>query len=185
MPPTLPQGRILEVVANAGLFDRGVTLVGTVAYQTYACVIGAYLGAGSYVTNDIDLSVAEFTGDAPQNIGDILKRADPQFEPYWHANDKLPRVFRTPSFRVDIITKHGRGRTSPVLIEKLGCAAAALTFQDYLTEDAMEAIALYGPGVLVRVPTPTRFALHKLLVAQERGNTKLAKRQKTCVKRAI
>ena len=177
--PTIAQGRILEVVANAGLFDRGITLVGTVAYQTYACVVGAYLAAGSYVTNDIDLSVAEFVaGDCQQDIGTILKRADPQFEPYWHANDKLPRIFRTPSFRVDIITKHGRGRASPVLVEKLGCAAAALSFQEYLAEETIEAVALYGPGVLVRVPAPTRYALHKLIVAQQRGSTELAKRQK-------
>lgn len=26
-----------------------------------------------------------------------------------------------------------------------------------------------GAGILVRVPTPARFALHKLIVAQERG----------------
>jgi hypothetical protein len=177
--PTIVQGRILEVVANAGLFDRGITLVGTVAYQTYACVVGAYLGAGAYVTNDIDLSVAEFVaGETNQDIGTVLKRADPAFEPYWHANDKLPRIFRTPNFQVDVITKYGRGRTSPIVVESLGCAAAALTFQEYLVEETLEVAALYGPGVLVRVPTPTRYALHKLLVAQQRGPTELAKRQK-------
>lgn len=177
--PTIVQGRILEVVANAGLFERGLTLVGTVAYQTYACVVGAYLGAAAYVTNDIDLSVAEFVAaDNEEDIGAILKRADPRFEPHWHAGDKLPRIFKTPNFQVDVITRYGRGRKSPVLVEDLGCAAAALTFQEYLTGEAIEVAVLYGPGVLVRVPTPTRYALHKLLVAQERGRTELAKRQK-------
>jgi hypothetical protein len=177
--PTITQGRILEVVSNAGLFDRGVTLVGTVAYQTYACAIGAYLDAASYVTNDVDLSVAEFVaGDEALDIGAILRQADPQFEPCWHAADKLPRIFRTPSFQVDIVTKFGRGRTSPLPVEGLRCAAAALTFQEYLTEETMEVAALYGAGVLVRVPLPIRFAIHKLLVAQERGVTELAKRQK-------
>lgn len=177
--PTILQGRILEVIANAGLFNRGLTLVGTVAYQTYACVVGAHLAASAYATNDVDLSVAEFVAaDHEEDIGDILKRADPQFEPYWHANDRLPRIFRTPKFQVDIITKHGRGRTSPVLIGSLGCAAAALTFQEYLVGDTIEVAALYGPGVLVRVPTPTRYALHKLLIAPGRSRTNLAKRQK-------
>jgi hypothetical protein len=177
--PTIVQGRILEVVANAGLFERGLTLVGTVAYQTYACVVGAHLGAAAYVTNDIDLSVAEFVAaDNEEDIGAILKRADPRFEPHWHASDKLPRIFKTPNFQVDVITRYGRGRKSPVLVEDLGCAAAALTFQEYLVEETLEVAALYGPGVLVRVPTPTRYALHKLLVAQERGATELAKRQK-------
>jgi hypothetical protein len=177
--PTIVQGRILEVLANAGLFERGMTLVGTVAYQTYACVVGAYLGAAAYVTNDIDLSVAELVAaDNEEDIGAILKRADPRFEPYWHASDKLPRIFKTPNFQVDLITRFGRGRKSPVLVEGLGCAAAALTFHEYLVEETIEVAALYGPGVLVRVPTPTRYALHKLLVAQERGRTELAKRQK-------
>jgi hypothetical protein len=177
--PTIVQGRILEVLANAGLFERGLTLVGTVAYQTYAGVVGAHLGASSYVTNDIDLSVAEFVAaDREEDIGAILKRADPRFEPHWHASDKLPRVFKSPTFQVDVITRYGRGRKSPVLIADLGCAAVALVFQEYLVEDTLEVAALYGSGVLVRVPAPTNYAIHKLLVAQERGRTELAKRQK-------
>ena len=177
--PTIVQGRILEVVANAGLFERGLTLVGTVAYQTYAGVVGAHLGAAAYVTNDIDLSVAEFVAaDDEEDIGAILKRADPRFAPHWHASDTLPRIFKTPNFQVDIITRYGRGRKSPVLVEDLGCAAAALVFQEYLVEDTIEVAALYGAGVLVRVPAPTNYAIHKLLIAPERSSTELAKRQK-------
>lgn len=177
--PTLVQGRILEVVANAGLFERGMTLVGTVAYQTYACVVGTYLGAAAYATNDIDLSVAEFVaGENEEDIGAILKRADPKFQPFWHATDKLPHIFKTPSFQVDVITCYGRERKSPIIIEELGCSAAALTFQGYLVGETFDVAALYGPGVMVRVPTPTRYALHKLLVAQERRKTEFAKKQK-------
>jgi hypothetical protein len=178
--PTLVQGRILEVLANAGLFKRGMTLVGTVAYQTYACVIGAYLASAAYVTNDIDLSVAEFVAaDKEEDIGSILKRADPSFEPHWHAEDvSLPRVFKAGNFKVEVLTKYGRGRRSPVLIESLGCAAEALSFQEYPAEDTMEVVALYGSGVLVRVPTPVRYAVHKLIVAQHRKRTELAKKQK-------
>ena len=177
--PTLVQGRILEVLANAGLFNRGMTLVGTVAYQTYACVLGAHLGAAAYATNDIDISVAEFVaGEDEEDIGAILKRADPSFEPYWHVNDKLPRIFKSSNFQVDVLTRHGRGRKSPVLVERLGCAAAALSFQEYPAEDTIEVVALYGSGVLVRVPAPARYAIHKLIVAQQRGPTELSKKQK-------
>lgn len=177
--PSLAQGRILEVLANAGLFQRGMTLVGTVAYQAYACVVGAHLGAAAYATNDIDLSVAEFAAaDEEEDIESILKRADPSFKPVWHAQDKLPRIFRSKNFQVDVLTSYGRGRKSPVPVEALGCAAAALTFQEYAAEDTMEVVALYGTGVLVRVPTPVRYAVHKLLVAQKRAGNELAKRQK-------
>jgi hypothetical protein len=178
--PTLTQGRILEVLANAGLFKRGVTLVGTAAYQTYACIIGAYLGAAAYSTNDIDISVAEFiAAKEEEDIGSILKRADPSFKPLWHADDvNLPRVFQSNNFKVEILTRYGRGRRSPVPIDSLGCAAEALSFQEYPAEETMEVVALYGAGVLVRVPPPVRYAVHKLIVAQERKKTELAKKQK-------
>jgi len=177
--PTLSQGRILEVLANAGLFERGMTVVGTVAYQTYACIVGFHLGAASYVTNDIDVSVAEFVaGEGEEDIGSILKRADSSFKAHWHANDRLPRVFKSKGFQVDVLTRHRRGRKSPVLVESLGCSAAALSFQEYPTEETIEVVALYGSGVRVRVPTPMRYAIHKLIVAQQRGATELAKKQK-------
>ncbi len=177
--PTLVQGRILEVIANAGLFERGMTLVGTVAYQTYPCLIGAHLPALAFTTNDIDLSVAEFVAaDEEEDIESILKRADPTFSPVWHQNDKLPRKFKSKNFEVDVLTSHGRGRRSPIPIDALGCAAEALSFQEYPAEETIDAVALYGSGVVVRVPTPVRFAVHKLLVAQRRSKSKLGKKQK-------
>ena len=178
--PSLILGRILEVIANAGLFQRGMTLVGTAAYQTYAGMLGYYAPAATLATNDADLSVAEFApGDREEDIESILKRADPTFAPVWHAEDKLPRAFRASNgFTVDLLTRYGRGRQSPVLVESLGCAAVPLSFQEFPTEETIETVALYGSGVLVRVPTPTKFAIHKLIVAQRRNRTETAKKQK-------
>lgn len=178
--PSLVLGRILEVVANAGLFKRGVTLVGTAAYQTYACVIGAYLQAAALLTNDVDLSVAKFVAsDDEEDIESILKRADPTFRPHWGAEDKLPRMFKASNgFSVDILTRYGRGKKTPIQIESLSCAADALGFQEYLAEGTIEAVALYGAGILVRVPTPLRYAIHKLIVAQERESRQAAKKMK-------
>ena len=89
--PSLVLGRILEVVANAGLFDRGMTLVGTAAYQTYAPTLGYYLPTATYATNDVDLSVAEFVpGESEEDFQTLLQRADRTFEPVWSSEDKLP-----------------------------------------------------------------------------------------------
>jgi hypothetical protein len=178
--PSLALGKILEVVANAGLFRRGVTLVGTAAYQTYAGVLGYYPPAATLATNDADLSLAEFEAkDDEEDIGSILKRADSSFSPVWHADDKLPKAFRASNgFSVDLITSYGRGRKSPVLVERLGCAAVPLTFQEFPAAETINTVALYGSGVLVRVPTPLRFAIHKLLVAQRRKPAERAKKQK-------
>jgi hypothetical protein len=55
-----------------------------------------------------------------------------------------------------------------VLIDDLKCAAEALRFMEYLSGETVEAVALYGTGVLVSVPPPIKYAIHKLLIAQER-----------------
>ena len=82
------------------------------------------------------------------------------------------------NFSVDILTKYGRGRKSPLVVEQLGCSAEALTFMEYLSEQSMEVVVLYGAGVLARVPPPMRFAVHKLLIAPERRGRFLSKKSK-------
>lgn len=178
--PALPLGRVLEAIANAGLFGRGVVLIGTAAYQTYSGLVGYYLPSAALMTNDADILVASLVaGDEPLDLETILRRADPSFRAHMSRDDQLPKVFKAANgFQVDVLTKYGRGRKSPLLVEGLNCAAEALTFMEYLAEESMEAVALYGTGVLVRVPPPMRYAVHKLLIAQERRGLTLAKKQK-------
>ena len=178
--PTLVLGRVLEVIANASLFERGVTLVGTAAYQTYAPVLGVYLPSSALKTNDVDLSLAEFVESKPDlDLEAILKRADKTFAPNWKSKDQLPSIFRSANgFTVNLLTRYGRGRTTPVQIPSLKCAAEALSFQEYLAEETIDAVALYGKGVLVRVPAPERYAVHKLIIAQLRKKSQSAKRRK-------
>jgi hypothetical protein len=168
--PPVPIGRILEVISKADLFKQGVVLVGTAAYQTYPCLVGAYLPSSALTTNDVDLLVSSFVAhDEPQELEKILQRADATFKAHMSREDVLPKVFKAATnLQVDIVTRFGRGRTSPVLIDGLKCSAEALTFMEYLAEESVEAVALYGPGILVSVPPPTRYAIHKLLIAQER-----------------
>lgn len=178
--PSLPLGRVLEVIANAGLFEKGIVLIGTAAYQTYACMVGAYLAGSALMTNDADLLVASFVSEGDKvDLEEVLKRANPTFKAHLNREDKLPKIYRSSdNFQVDILTKYGRGRKSPVLMEDLSCSAEALTFMEYLAEESVEAVALYGSGVLVRVPPPIRYAIHKLLVAQERRGKFALKKQK-------
>ena len=50
----------------------------------------------------------------------------------------------------------------------LGVSARALRHLDYLLEDPVPAVSLYRSGVLVQIPRPERFAMHKLIVAERR-----------------
>lgn len=101
----------------------------------------------------------------------ILKRADPSFEPRLHRDHKYPFTFRSDlDFVVDVLTSQGR-LDGAVLVKGLDCGAQPLKYLDYLIEDPIRAVALVGTGVLVKVPQPGRFALHKLIVAQQRSPT--------------
>ena len=178
--PTLVMGRLLEVIANAGLFERGMTLVGTAAYQTYSPIVEHVRSAANLMTNDADLSQAEFNpAAAEEDFLTVLKRADPTFEADWKSGDTLPKAFHASSngFMVELLTKHGRGGTPPVEVKSIAAAAVPLSFQEYLSEDAITVVALYGSGIRVRVPAPARYAVHKLIIANRR-DAHGAKRQK-------
>jgi hypothetical protein len=180
--PSLALGRVLEAVANAGLFQSGMILVGTAAYQTYACVVGHYLSSSAVTTEDADFLVVSFVGGGEVDLASVLRRADPTFRAKMSQGDTLPKVFEADnSFQVELLTKFGRGRRTPVPFEGLGVSAVALPFMEYLAEESIEAVALYGAGVLVRVPPPLRYAAHKLLIAQERSNRSAIKKVKDLV----
>ena len=50
----------------------------------------------------------------------------------------------------------------------LGVQAQALHYLNYLIADPIPAAVAYRGGVLVQVPRPERFAIHKLIVADRR-----------------
>ena len=168
--PSLQLGRILEALSNAALFENGAVLVGTGAYQTYSGLTGAYLPEAALATNDADILVTTLILKAnPQDLEKILQRANPSFKAHMSRTDRLPKIFKSDDdFQVDVLTSFGRGRKSPIAIDGLKCAAEALTFMEYLGDETVEAVALYGAGVVVRVPDPARYAIHKLLIAPER-----------------
>ncbi len=178
--PSLAIGRVFEVLANAGLFRHGAVLVGTAAFQLYPCIVGAYLSASALQTQDADLGLTELALRASKDSGDIgetLMRADPSYRPKFHTDHRLPLAFQSADgFSVELLTTMRRTNT-PIPIAGLGCAAQPLHFLDYLLEEPVWAVALYNGGVRVRVPDPARYAVHKLIVANERGPG-AAKRQK-------
>ena len=47
-------------------------------------------------------------------------------------------------------------------------SAQALRHLDYLLEVPIPALSLYRSGVLVRIPQPERYAMHKLIVTEWR-----------------
>jgi hypothetical protein len=170
-------GRILQVLADAGIFRMRACLVGTIAYQTYGPMLGVRLSRHSLQTQDLDIaqftaiSVAIAKDEQTPPLLDVLKKADPSFRSVPHARKREAAVayVNANGFRVEILTEsRGPERETPAALPAISTHAQPLRFMDFLIHDELRAAALYDAGILVNVPSPERYALHKLIIAQRR-----------------
>ena len=169
-------GDTVAAMARAGVFRLRGMLVGTLAYQTYGGLLGVRLGAASMKTEDVDVAqdygVSLALDDAlPVDFLSVLRSVSPHFMPLDDAfNPGFAASYGDGRFRVDVLTTQ-RGATSrkPATLPALRTHARPLRFLDFLLRDAVEAVLLHRHGVLVRVPEPARFAVHKLILASLRG----------------
>lgn len=181
--PDSPTARVLRAFADAGVFAADAILVGTHAFSALGTALGWRWDAAAGTTLDIDLaSVQLAVTDAAADLPDALKRLEMGFLPVPALDPRSPSTafkVRGGALRVDLVTPmKGRPDEEPVYIPKLRAHASPLQFLDFLIEDAMDAGLPNGAGILVRVPTPARFAVHKLVVSVERTNVDRAKSAK-------
>ncbi len=179
-------GRVIEELARAGVFRLNGVLVGTHAFRCYSALLGIRLQHEFAETGDVDiakdssvsLGIDESTDPA---IGDALAKAE-RFVEIPDLNPKNPSTgWQTmdQELRVDVLTPLvGKSREGIVELPTFGTHATALRFLDFLLIGTVRAAVLTGSGVLVRVPTPERYALHKLIVAQRRAATSRDKAKK-------
>ena len=182
--PTAALGKVADAIAHAGLFRRGAVLVGTGAYQCYPPLLGVVLPAATVMTQDLDLATADLALDADSqgdNMLAILRRAEPSFAAVPGLDPKaLPSRFRDArGFVVDLLTpQRRRSDRDPMPLKGLAAGATPLQHLDWLIAEPVPAVALHGAGVPVMLPQPSRFAVHKLIVAQRRGAHEIAKSRK-------
>jgi hypothetical protein len=179
-------GKILRGLASSGVFRLRASVVGTVAYQTYAGILGVKLPAPAVQTADLDLaqsravSVAIAEGEKTPTFLDILQKIEPSFRalPNLHGANIAATYVNGQNYRVELLTDN-RGPESerPAPLPALGTYAQPLRFLDFLLVDAIRAAVLWDGGVLVNVPQPERYAVHKLIVSERRTAT-AAKRPK-------
>jgi hypothetical protein len=176
-------GSTLDAIAQAGLFEAGAVLVGTAAYGVSEPLVGHFLPRPTLMTGDVDLAAADLAlgAEPPEPFETILRRADPTFAPIMQLDPRKPpsRFGTARGFLVDLITPtRRRNDRNPVPMAALEAGAAPLHYIDWLIEEPVTAAALWGAGIIVRVPQPARFAIHKLILAQKRHSPSRAKRQK-------
>lgn len=177
--------RVLGALADAGVFKLGATLVGTHAFVVLGNVLGVRWTGLSSRTEDVDIAaertlevaIPELRSDVPA----VLDSLGMGFLPVPGFSPRAPStsfLVRGRSLRVDLVTPARGAASAPVVIPRLGAAAAPLRFLDYLLDDVQPAAVVDGGGVLVNVPQPARYAVHKLLVAQGRPVSFQAKARK-------
>jgi hypothetical protein len=182
-----PGPEIAEIVAalgKEGIFRLRAVLVGTVAYQTYPAMLGIKLSSSQMLTADIDIAqfmnVSVAVRDKMSPVHEILKTVDGTFRPVPSVADgRHAASYRGKSgIRVDFLTPNvGPTQTKPKPLPALQTDAQPLRFLDYLIEEPEVAAILHGGGILVHVPQPARFAIHKLIVSRRRAEGE-AKRDK-------
>jgi hypothetical protein len=177
-------GVILRL-SEYGFFRAGGVLVGTHAFLAYANQLG--LGwVGGEQTADVDFA------HAGRNISIALPatvRARPHSALTAMEEGFLPLVqFRgaagasyrhrdEPEFQIDFLTPRTSESDAPVMVENLDVALQPLRFMEFSLE-AVQQATLFDPtgrAVVVNLPAPERYAVHKLLVVGERTGAWRAK----------
>ncbi len=173
--PIAPIGDLVAALARAGVFRLRSVLVGTVAYQSYPAILGTKLPNALLQTSDVDIaqfsSISVAVGDQTAPMLDILRGVDKTFReiPPLARHQHTTSYIGKGGLRVDFVTPNeGANTDSPQNLPALQTDAQPLRYLDFLIHDPISAVMLYKSGVLVLVPAPERFAVHKLILALER-----------------
>jgi hypothetical protein len=169
-------GKVLRGLAQAGAFRLGAVLVGAHAFRLYDLELGARLTArATAITADVDLAGFE---KLSLSIEDRAELALPAvlsalgLEPIGSLHRGKPTRWRLPKsdFTVDFLAPSFDEKEGPQRLVALGLWAQGLHYLNFLIRDPIPAVALYREGVLVQIPSPERFAIHKpILAAKRRG----------------
>ena len=165
-------GKMLRAFERTGAFRLGAVLVGTAAFALYEGELGIRITADYTRTLDIDLaSFRQLAVGIDETVSPPLAEVfeDLDFEP-------VPGLGRQPwrwkqskdGALVEFLTPYTTGSAEQENITALGIQARALRFMQFLLRDPIDAVAIYREGILVRIPAPERYAVHKLIVAARR-----------------
>jgi hypothetical protein len=182
------QARVLQSLADAGVFRMGGVLVGTHAFAAMGNVLGRRWERGGMETQDVDIAWERDLDLAVPDLQNVdvpnaLERLQMGFFPVPALDPASPstsfKVRRSP-LRVDVLTpaRSPKEEYKAIKVPRFKTAAQALKYLDYLIEAPRPAAIIGAGGILVQVPDPAKFAFHKLIVAQERPVSEHAKKAK-------
>ncbi len=191
--PTAPKHfRIIKQLGDYGFFRAGGVLIGTHAFLAYGNILGVRWTHGS-ATLDVDfahagknISVA-LPADLRIDVRGALESLEMGLLPLTEFDGKSGAQYRNPGdpeLRLDFVTSATRsGKT--VVMPELNLALEPLKFMEFSLEGTSQGCILASGGACtVNLPSPQRYAVHKLIVFGERPASDRPKARKDLLQAA-
>jgi hypothetical protein len=176
--------QVLRRLAEYGFFRAGGLLIGTHAFVAYAHMLGVRWGSQDR-TLDSDVAHAgkSLSLALPTTLEvqthDAIESLDRGFLPLTSLAGKTGGTFlvpREPGFRLDFLTSRHRGKDEPFVHPQLNVALQPMPYMEFSLEQVEQAVVFSArDAIVVNVPEPARYALHKLIVYGERRGSFRAK----------
>ena len=172
------EARVLALLERIGVFSAGGVLVGSHAFRLYQNMLGVRWESQAMRTQDINVAddnrFAVGLTNEPVDLERALLDSGLGFFAVPALNPKQPSTsfsLRGYELMVDILTPLPANRppdTGPIFLASLNTAAQPMIFLEYLLAERRSAVVPVQAGIVVNLPAPARYALHKLVLSQRR-----------------
>jgi len=180
--------KALRLLSDSRVFQLGGVLVGTLAFRAYANLLGVRFERSSLQTQDLDIAqdptigVALARETSTVDLEELIDSSGLGLHPAPPLDPRRPSTsfkVRGRDLRIDFLTPmRGRETQTPVFLPAFRLSAQPLRHLGYLLNPISEAVIVGNDPVLVNLPDPSRFALHKLWTAKTRTPAFQAKARK-------
>ena len=168
-----------------GFFRAGGVLIGTHAFLAYANQLGVRWRSPDQ-TSDIDFAHAgrnvsiALPADIMAQPHSALTTMESGFLPLVQYRGQAGASYKhrdEPEFQIDFLTPRTSDSEDPIRIPNLDVALQPLRFMEFSLEDVQQTTLFDPTGrcVVVNLPAPQRYAVHKLLIVGERAGVFKAK----------
>lgn len=185
--------RVIERLSEYGFFRAGGILIGTHAFLGYGNMLGVRWGDADR-TQDVDFAHAgkslaiALPADVQVETHSAIESLEMGLIPIGGLSGRAGATYLNPAdpeFRLDFLTTRHRGGDKPFEHQQLGVTLQPLPFLEFSLQGVTQLALLSEDGaVVVNVPAPERYALHKLLIQGERDSRYAAKGAKDLVQSA-
>jgi len=177
--------KVISRLAEHGFFNAGGVLIGTHAFIAMANMLGVRW-SGGWSTNDIDFAHAgknvslALPANTDSNVHDAITSLEMGLLPAKSIRTGPGATYLNArgEMRIDLLTVAGRS-DSVYRHEPLSVNLEPLKFMEFSLEKTTQTVVISGENALVvNIPSPVRYALHKLVVMaerQEQFHAKIAK----------